>query len=117
MIMNGFIVGPDRKGKELRCGDICTFKLEMTTKRKSTEKRMRGMISYSPNDFAYVFLTLDDTAPMLYMNAAVVGSIEYEISVCKNGFRYREGDSYREATYCSDEEASKWNRLYMDEIE
>lgn len=117
MMINGLVVGRDRKGKELRCGDICSFSLMVQTKRKTVERHMRGLIAYSSDDFAYVFLTMDDTAPVLYMRAATQGSIEYEVSLYKNGFRYRDGDGYREAIYCSDEESSAWHRLYMDNLE
>ena len=117
MMMNNFIAGPDGKGKELRSGDICSFVLPVVTKRKTVERKMKGLISYSQNDFAYVFLTLDETAPEIYMHVVPRHSIEYEVSICSGGFKYRDGDCYREATYCSDDEASKWRRLYMDNID
>lgn len=119
MIQN-MIVGRDRLGKELRCGDICSFQIIMTGSRKSDEqlKTMKGMIVYDDDYYGYMFVTLDDTAPMIAMHVAEQGSIEYEVSVKNEGFIYRDGNgATREATYCNEELSAKWHQLYRAHIE
>lgn len=120
MVIQNMVVGKDRFGKELRCGDICSFQLRMDNDKKNKQelKNLKGIIIYDEDAYAFAFETLDDRIPEILMYVAEYGSIEYEVSIKGEGFIYREGNgAIREATYCSDEESSKWHLIYRQHLE
>lgn len=113
MIINGQIAGPDRFGKELRSGDICSFQMREMEDGKEIARWMKGLITYDPKWYAYGFVTNDEKVKEILMSAVERETIEYEVTVKGDGFVYRDGNgSTREATYCSDEESAMWHALY-----
>lgn len=120
MVMQNVIVGKDRLGKELRCGDICSFQIRRYNENKTKQelKNLKGIIVYDEESYGFMFETLDDNIPMLLMHVVEYGSIEYEVSIKGDGFIYREGNgAVRDATYCSDEESAKWHSIYREHLE
>jgi len=119
------IVGRDKHGKELRCGDICTFTIKVESSGFNRKKdivplkSMLGVIVYDQDSYAFAFETLDDNAPMLLMHVVEYGSIEYVVSIGSDcSFFERCGDGgMRKATYCDDETASKWHRIYRSNLQ
>lgn len=75
MIVKDFVVGSDKKGIELRCGDVCSFLLPSVV--SGASHHMKGIIMYDPDTYSYVFETLDPYAPVIMMSAALPHSIEY----------------------------------------
>ena len=120
MVIQNMIVGKDRFGKELRCGDICSFQIRTDDAKKTKQelKNLKGVIVYDEDSYGFMFETLDDRIPALLMHVVEYGSIEYEVSIKGDGFIYREGNgAVREATYCSDEESAKWHAIYRHHLE
>lgn len=114
MVIQNMIVGKDRHGKELRCGDICNFKVNS---RGDKSEIMKGVIVYDEDSYAFAFATMDDSAPLLYMHVAEYGSIEYEVTIKGDGFVERDGDGgLRDATYCDDEISAKWHAIYRSHL-
>lgn len=98
MIIPNLVVGNDKYGHRLICGDICFFdvKLQRPNKEESIET-LKGMIVYDPDSYAYAFETLDDYAPIICMYCAEYGSIEklFEANISNfenipNGNEWRE---------------------------
>jgi hypothetical protein len=75
MIIRNLIVGCDRYGHDLKCGDICKYKI-------ADNKFTWGMIFYSEEDYAFAFEQLDDKFPVLLMSRAELDTIE-KISNCE----------------------------------
>lgn len=69
MIIRNLIVGHDRYGHNLLCGDICKYKID-------NEIYYVGMVIYSEEDFAFVFEQLDDKFPVILMNKVKIETIE-----------------------------------------
>lgn len=114
MVIQNLIVGIDKHGKELRCGDICNFQLRVTGRRKDVIKNMKGVIVYDEDSYAFAFATLDESAPILLMHAVEYGSIEYEVSIQGNAFIERcNNGGLRKSIYCNEEEAARWHGLYI----
>ena len=76
MIIPNIIVGKDRYGHKLYCGDVCKFKINLQRKNGTEALTMKGMIIYDEDSYAYAFETLDDNAPLLCMYCAEYGTIE-----------------------------------------
>jgi hypothetical protein len=77
MIIPNLIIGTDRYGHKLQCGDVCLFKIMLQRPKKEEKiEELKGMIVYDESSFAYTFETLDDYAPILCMYCVEHGSIE-----------------------------------------
>lgn len=63
MIIPNLVIGTDRYGHKLHCGDICKFEIKLQRhKCEDKVKKMKGMIVYDEDSYAYAFETLDDFA-------------------------------------------------------
>ena len=99
MIIENLIIGSDKKGHPLKCGDICKFNIKLQRRKSTTEQEeeMLGMIIYDPDSYAYAFETLDDYAPILCMYCAEYGSIEKLFEANHETFhKITDGDKWRE---------------------
>lgn len=68
MIIPNIVIGKDKYGHHLHCGDICNFKVQLQRpKCKPSVEEIQGMIVYDESSYAYAFITLDDYAPILCM--------------------------------------------------
>lgn len=77
MIIPNLIIGTDRYGHRLQCGDICKFKINLRRPREDEKiEELYGMIVYDESSYAYAFETLDDYAPILCMYCVEYGTIE-----------------------------------------
>lgn len=77
MIIKNLIIGMDKFGNKLQCGDICNFDIKLH-RPHSVEaiETMKGMIVYDEDTFSFAFETLDNFAPLLLMNCVEERSIE-----------------------------------------
>lgn len=77
MIIPNLVIGTDRYGHKLHCGDICKFEIRLQ-RPKCEEKveEMKGMIVYDEGSYAYAFETLDDFSPILCMYCAEYRTVE-----------------------------------------
>lgn len=90
------IIGKDRNGHNLQIGDICFFKVKLSAN-KNDVKEMKGMIVYDEDTYSFAFETLDDTAPILLMNCAELGSIEKLFESNADNFsNIPDGDKWKE---------------------
>lgn len=98
MIIPNIIIGQDRWGHNLLCGDVCKFKIKL--QRPNQEERieeMKGMIVYDADSYAYAFETLDNHAPFLCMYCAEENSIEkLFIANVDNFSSIPDGDKWRD---------------------
>ena len=87
MIIPNLVVGKDVYGHDLKCGDICSFDIELERPKcgKNIEKMM-GMIIYDEDSYAFAFETLDNYAPLLLMYCAELRSIEKLFSASLDNF-------------------------------
>lgn len=98
MITHNLVIGTDKYGYKLQCGDICSFKVKLQRPNREEEvEELIGMIIYDPDSYAYAFETLDDFAPILCMYCAEYGSVQrlYEASV-DNFNNIPNGDKWKE---------------------
>lgn len=98
MIIPNLIIGTDKHGNKLQCGDICKFEIKLQrTKRDEEIEELRGMIVYDESSYAYAFETLDDYAPILCMYCAEYGTIEKLFEANAVNFdNIPDGDKWRE---------------------
>jgi|GEM_PF-5770661 len=68
MIIQNLIIGTDAQGKELRCGDICSYKY--------TNIESQGMIVYDEETYSFAFEQLDNKFPMILMSLVELDSIK-----------------------------------------
>lgn len=64
MILNNIIIGLDKKGSKLMCGDICTYKYRRPTGETISS---RGIIIYDEDSYSFAFEQLDDNFPIILM--------------------------------------------------
>ena len=77
MIIRNLIVGTDKYGHKIECGDICKFKIKLQRPKKEAKiEELKGMVIYDEDSYAFAFETLDDYAPLLLMYCAELHSIE-----------------------------------------
>ena len=89
MIIQNLIIGNDKFGNTLRCGDVCKFKINLERPNCETKvEEMKGMIIYDEDTFAFAFETLDDFAPLLLMECAELNSIEKIFTANTTNFLY-----------------------------
>ena len=105
MILRNIIVGNDKYGHILECGDICSFdvRLQRPNSPESIES-IRGMIIYDEDSFAFAFETLDDFAPILLMSCAELHSIERLFEANKTNFEFMPN-------------GSEWKEIYRKNLE
>lgn len=105
MILRNIIVGNDKYGHRLECGDICSFDVRLQRPNSSESvENIRGMIIYDEDSFAFAFETLDDFAPILLMSCAELHSIERLFEANKTNFEF----------ICN---GSKWEEIYRKNLE
>lgn len=98
MIIPNLVIGNDKYGYKLQCGDICRFKIKLQRpKREKKVEELKGMIIYDPDSYAYAFETLDDYAPILCMYCTEYGSVEKLFEANENNFNnITDGDKWKE---------------------
>lgn len=103
------LVGKDKKGKELYCGDVCRF--------ITNNQSINGMIVYDDDSYAFAFVTLSESTPVILMHCVDAGTITYEATMIggEGKFMHRNDDfTYAEMLYCEDEEqTNQWAKLHM----
>lgn len=98
MIIPNLVIGTDRYGHKLHCVDICKFEIKLQRhKCEDKVKKMKGMIVYDEDSYAYAFETLDDFAPILCMYCAEYRTVEklFEANI-DNFNNIPDGDKWRE---------------------
>ena len=98
MIMNNVIVGTDKYGHKLQCGDICKFDIKLQhSKCEEKIETIKGMIVYDEDSYGFAFETLDEYAPLLLMYCAELRTIEKLFEANKNNFdNIPDGEKWRE---------------------
>lgn len=98
MIIQNLVVGTDKFGHKIQCGDICSFKINL--QRPNLEEQveeLKGMIVYDEDTYSFAFETMDNHAPFLLMQCAELNSIEklFEANEC-NFTNIPDGEKWRE---------------------
>ncbi len=98
MIIPNLIIGKDRHGHKLHCGDICSFKIKLKRSKQEEEiEELKGMIVYDEDSFAYAFETLDDDAPLLCMYGVEYRTVEKLFEANADNFNnIPDGDKWKE---------------------
>ena len=98
MIIPNLIIGTDRYGHKLQCGDICSFEIKLQRPKREEEiEELKGMIVYDEDSYAYAFETLDDYAPILCMYCAEYGSVKKLFEANADNFNnIPDGDKWKE---------------------
>ena len=100
MIIPNLIIGHDKHGHPLKCGDICSFIVTLQDDKDSingTEYTLKGMIIYDEDSYAYAFETLFSKAPLLLMYTAEYRTIEKLFDSNETNFEFiPDGDKWRE---------------------
>ena len=101
MVIPNLVVGTDRCGRKLQCGDICKFQIKLQRPRcEEKVEEMMGMIVYDADSYAYAFETLDDYAPILCMYCAEQGSVKKVWESSAENFKnIPNGDSWKDMYY------------------
>lgn len=84
MIIPNLVVGKDKNGYDLKCGDLCNFKVNLHRPGyEGVIETMKGMIVYDEDSYAFAFETLDSFARILLIHRVEEDSIEkmFEASV------------------------------------
>ena len=68
MILQNLIIGIDAQGKELKCGDICSYKYDNVER--------KGMIIYDEETYSFAFEQLDDKFPLILMSLVEFDTIK-----------------------------------------
>lgn len=77
MIIPNIIIGTDKYGNKLFCGDVCLFEIKLRRPKEEEKiEKLKGMIVYDEDSYAFSFETLDGFAPILCMYCAEYGSVE-----------------------------------------
>ena len=102
------LVGKDKNGKELYCGDICDLVIG--------NKHVEGMIVYDPDAYAFACIIPSKKEPYILMHNIGKHCISYKTTMMRDerAFRYRNDDgTFSEITYCEDEIMSLWRKSYL----
>lgn len=98
MFIPNLIIGTDRFGHKLQCGDICSFKVKLQRPNREVEvEELKGMIVYDQDSYAYAFETLDDFIQILCMHCAEYRSIKKLFEANADNFNnIPNGDKWKE---------------------
>ena len=98
MMMQNLVVGIDRYGHKLQCGDICKFKINLQRPKCEEQiEEMKGMIIYDEDTYSFAFETLDNYAPLLLMQCTELRSIEKLFEANLDNFNnIPDGDKWKE---------------------
>ncbi len=87
MIIQNLIIGNDKFGEKLRCGDICEYEINKV--------KIRGLIVYDEDTYSFAFEQLDDNFPITLMSAVEHGTIEKSINMDRATKNYPDYDKWK----------------------
>lgn len=88
MIIQNLIIGNDKFGEKLRCGDICEYEIN--------KMQRKGLIVYDEDTYSFAFEQIENEFPIALMSAVDFGTIEKSINMDRITRNYPNYDKWKE---------------------